>query len=104
MARGDVLVSPWVWQTLDYQGNALTITVPFNDSTRALVNSTTVVRDAGCVYGHLYIGTGTDGTVETTTHSFAIPVGTTTVNARQMGNKGLNTIEDVLTLQITAGP
>lgn len=102
--RGVPLVSPWTWGTTDYQGATLTITVPFDNTTRALVNSTSVTRASGCVYGHLYIGTGPDGTPNTTTHVFAVSVGTTTVSAKQMSNHGLNTIDDILALQITAGP
>ena len=103
MARGDPLVSPWLWSAPDYLERAITLTVNFNNATRALQNST-VVRDAGCLYGHVYIGLGADGTPDTTTKSFAVPVGTTTLTANQLGNKGLNTIDDVLALQITAGP
>lgn len=104
MGTPGVQVSPWVWSAGDFQGNTITITVLFNNATKAIINGSTCVRQAGCVYGHLYIGTGADGTPNTTTHAFAVPVGTKTVTAAQMSAVGLNTITDVLALQITAGP
>jgi hypothetical protein len=103
MARGDPLTSPWVWSAADYLGRTITITSNFNNATRAL-QASSVVRAAGCLYGHLYIGLGGDGTPDSTTKSFAVPVGTTSITANQMSAKGLNTIDDVLALQITAGP
>jgi hypothetical protein len=98
MARGDTLVSPWAWSAADYLGRAITISVAFNDSTRAL-GTTTVTRDAGCLWGTLIIGDPT-GTPKT----FPVPAGTSTISATKLRNQGLNTIEDVLALQITAGP
>lgn len=104
MARGDVPVSPWIWSSADYQGNKITITIPYDNTSKAILNGSNVVRDVGCVYGHLYIGLGADGTPNTTTHVFAVSVGTRAVTAAQMSAVGLNTISDVLALQVTAGP
>lgn len=95
--------SPWVWTAADYQGNAITISVTFNNSTRAITGGS-VTRDAGCVYGHVYIGVGPDGTPNTSPDVYAVPFGTTNLNKNRFTNNGLNTIEDVLALQITAGP
>ena len=103
MARGDPLTSPWVWTAADYAGAVIRITVNFNNSTKALQNSS-VFRDAACLYHNIYIGTGADGSPNTTTKAFAVPAGTSTVTANQMSSKGLNTIDDVMALQITAGP
>lgn len=95
--------SPWVWTAADYQGNAITVSITFNDSTRA-ISGGSVTRDPGCVYGHVYVGTGADGIPDDTPKAFAVPVGTTNLNKNRFTNNGLNTIEDVLALQITAGP
>ena len=96
-------VSPWTWDAEDYQGNGIHISVTFNNSTRALTGAT-VVRDVGCVYGTLYIGVGPDGTPNTSPNAFAVPEGTTNLNKNRLTSNGLNTIEDVEALQITAGP
>jgi hypothetical protein len=103
VARGDPFVSPWVWAARDFQGSAITITVNFNNNNRALQNSS-VVRDAGCLYSHIYIGLGPDGTPNSTPHTFTVPFGTTQITAGQFSAVGLNTIDDILALQITAGP
>lgn len=103
MGTPGVQVSPWVWQALDYQGAALTISLVFNNNTKAL-GTATLTRDAACVYQHLYFGTGPDGTPNTAPGTFLVPVGTSTVTANQLKQGGFNTINDVLALQITAGP
>jgi hypothetical protein len=54
-ARGDVELSPWVSPFPDYQGNKITVTVNYNNATRAITGAT-VVRDAGCVFSKLLIG------------------------------------------------
>jgi hypothetical protein len=95
-------MSPWVWEADDYQGNSIIITVTFNNSTRVL-SGATVVRQAGCVYGTIFIGVGSDGTPNTAPDQFAVPVGSTRVTANQLKRNGLTTIENVLALQITAG-
>lgn len=96
MGTPGVQQSPWSVAFPDYQGNAITITLTFNNSTRALTGGT-VVRDAGCVYSTIVIGDPA-----TTQMTFQVPFGSTTLKANQLSNKGLNTIEDVLALQITA--
>lgn len=104
MAHGDVQGSPWTWSSADYQGNTISISIPFNTTTRAILNGSSVTRQAGCVYGHLYIGLGVDGKPDSTLHTFAVAVGTRTVTAAQMSSVGLSTIDDVMALQVTAGP
>ena len=49
MAKGDPLLSPWLWAAGDYVGLQITISVAFNNSTRA-IQSATVHRDDGCQY------------------------------------------------------
>lgn len=103
MARGDPLTSPWVWEAIDYQGNKIRISVAFDNTTFAIVNGSTVFRDANCRFTKIYIGVGPDGTVESSPNVYAVPAGTTTLNRAAFTNNGLNTINDVLALQITAG-
>lgn len=105
MAKGDPITSPHIlYQAADYQGLFIRITITFNNATRALTGAT-LHRDAGCTYNHLYIGVGADGSPDSTTKSFKnLPVGDTSVSAAQLAAKGLNTAEDCLALQITAGP
>lgn len=100
---GTGTANPWVWQADDYQANIIQITLPWDPTTRALQNGT-VFRDAACVYVKIYIGVGTDGTPDTTPNVFTVPAGTTTLRATALAAKGLNTIDDVTRLQITAGP
>lgn len=102
MARG-TQTSPWIYEATDVEDRALRITVTFNNGSRALT-SATVHRDAGCVYAHIYIGTGPDGLPDSTPRSLSVPEGDTSFNAGQLGAVGLDTIEDILALQITAGP
>ena len=75
----------------------------FNNATRALTGAT-VFRDATCLYQQIYIGTGTDGTPNSTNKKFPVPAGTTSISANQLKQVGLNVIEEILALQITAGP
>jgi hypothetical protein len=93
-----------VWSSgPDYQGNGITITVTFNDSTKALTGAT-IVRDPGCVWQTIFFGVGADGTPNSTTGQFGpIAAGTTTESAHRLKQGGFNTINDILPLQITAG-
>lgn len=96
--RGDPLASPVVESFSDYQGLALKVTINFDNATHALTN-VVVTRDLGCLWGTLIVGNPVDGTAKT----FTVADGSTsTVNAKQLSHRGLNTIEDVLALQITA--
>jgi hypothetical protein len=105
MSHGGPVVSPYVYDSGgDFQGNHITITVVFNDVSRALT-SATVHRDAGCVYTKILIGIGADGTPNTTTKVINVGnlVGDRSFTPTQMAAVGLNTIDDILSLQITAG-
>jgi hypothetical protein len=95
--------NPYIWSANDPLGNPLTISVAWRSSTRALQN-TTVTRDPACSLGHIYIGLGPDGTPNTSPNAYAVPTGSTTITASTLSKNGLNTIDDVLALQITAGP
>ena len=96
------MVSPWTWEARDYVGLAIKITVNFDDATRALTSSV-VHRDTGCQYTKIVFG------VPSSAQSKRLPApadgqGDRTYTAAQMASQGLNTIEDVLNLQITAEP
>jgi hypothetical protein len=106
MAKGDPLLSPWVWPALDNEGEAIRITVTFDNATRA-ITGITVFRDPNCAYTKILIGTGADGVPDDTDKIVTVPSGTTVLTQQQLNqlkNKGLSTIEDILALQITAAP
>jgi hypothetical protein len=103
MADGPPMTSPYVWEAGDYLTRVIRITVTFNNATRALTGAT-VFRDAACLYQKIYIGTGADGTPDNTDKVIVVPAGSASVTAQQLRQRGLDTIEDVLALQITAGP
>jgi hypothetical protein len=104
---GGVQVSPWRYDSgADYQGNHVSITINYDNTTRALINAT-LHRDPNCMYKRIFIGLGADGTPDTTTHVFGIGnlEGDRNVTAAGLAGVGLNVIEDVFALgQITAGP
>ena len=102
MARGDVFASPWTWQAQDYVGLRIDITVVFDNTTHALV-SATLHRDTGCQYTKIVIGVPSAGTSKRITAP-ADGAADRTVGAAAMSTQGLNTIEDILALQITAEP
>jgi hypothetical protein len=103
MARGDTLVSPWVWESDDYIGLAIRITVNFNDATRAL-QSAVVHRDDGCQYHTIVLDNPGDSAKAKRLAAPADGAPDNTYTAKQMSRQGLNTIEDVLAVQITAEP
>lgn len=104
MARGDTPVSPWVWQAQDSSGKTVTLTINYDDTTGALLSGS-AVRQAGCLFGHMYFGVGADGSPNSSAKKFAIPAGTTNVTSAQLSSvAGLNTITDVNALQFTVGP
>lgn len=94
--------SPWTWWAADYQNNAIRVAVAFNTSTKALQNAT-VTRDPGCVYKRMLFGLGPDGTPDTTPTQFEVPDGTTVVSRQELSRVGLNNIDDVMSVQVTAG-
>lgn len=105
MAKGDPQLSPWVWTGGDYLDRIIRITVTFDNVTRA-ITGITVFRDAGCLFTKLLIGLGVDGAPDSTDRLVTVPAGTTVLSAgqrNQLASRGLNAIEDILALQITAG-
>jgi hypothetical protein len=104
-ARGDQLQSPWVSRFADYQDKAITITVTFNNSTRSITGGS-ITRDAGCMFTKVLIGLGGDGRPDSTDKAFNVGAleGTQSVGKAPFTARGLNTIEDIQALQITASP
>lgn len=95
--------SPYVlYQTSDFAGSIISITITFDASQN--LTGASVFRDPACVYTHVYIGLGSDGSVENTAKKFTVPSGTTNVTTKQLNSVGLNTFSDVVGIQITAGP
>jgi predicted kinase len=89
-----------VWAAGDYLGRVISIEVAFNVNTRALQNAV-VHRDDGCLFTTIVF----DVPSKATAKMLAAPAdgaADQTYTANQMKSQQLNTIEDVLALQITA--
>jgi hypothetical protein len=103
MAHGDPQLSPWTATFYDYQHRAIQIIVTFNNSTRALLGAV-LHRDSGCLYTRIALDNPNDAA---RVKWFTCPADgqpDITVTAAQLASRGLNTIEDVLAVQITAAP
>lgn len=97
--------SPRVQEFSDYVGRVIRITVAFNDVTR-VITGVTVFRDADCLFTKILIGSPADGIPDDTDKVVVVPAGTTTLSAGQLAAlnaKGISTIEDFQSFQITAG-
>jgi hypothetical protein len=103
MAKGDPLLSPWVPAFQDYLGRVISITVNFNNTTRALVNAV-VHRDAGCLYTKIVFDNPGDAVKAKRLAAPADGQGDRTYTAAQLASQGLSTIEDAMAVQITAEP
>jgi hypothetical protein len=98
--------TPYVYDAADYLNRHLTITINFDNATRALTSGV-VHRDPDCMYTKILIGIGADGRPDSSTHKFDVGKleGDRTFTGNQMSVVGLNTIEDVFALgQIAAAP
>lgn len=95
--------NPWVWESSDYQGNMIRISIDYNEGNRSITGGFGE-RDDACVYKKIYIGLGTDGTPDTTGHVFNVASGHQNYGKGVFTGAGLDVIEDVLNEQITAGP
>ena len=98
-------VSPVVQEFTDFEGRAISISVAFNTTTRAITGMSSH-RDAGCLFSKILIGTSADGNPDDTDKVVAVPFGDRTLNSTQLAalaTHGLATIEDFSALQITAG-
>lgn len=103
MAKGDPLLSPYVWDSgADYLGRHISISVPFDESTRAILDGAVIHRDPGCIYTSVVVGVPTDAGAERTG---SVPDGDTLVSATQiLAIGGFSTIDQILALQMTAEP
>lgn len=100
--KGDI-PNPFIWESGDYQGNVIRITVTHLLN---LITGITVYRDADCVYDKIFVGVGPDGSPNTSPHVFPIAAGTTILLQAQLdllASEGIATIQQFLSLQITAG-
>jgi hypothetical protein len=100
--HGEVAPSPWVSRFADYQDNAIVLTVNFNNTTRAILNAD-VERDAGCVFSKLLFGVGPGGVPDATETQLTIAEGPGVIGRGQFVAFGFDKIEDLQTVQITAG-
>jgi hypothetical protein len=118
MARGDVQQSPYVATFGDYlydpatvtdqarPAHAVQITVSFNNSTRAITGAV-VWRAANCLWSHIVVGVGADGSPNSSTFNFdltGLNDATRNITANTMSKPPYNvtTIEQFLAAQITA--
>jgi hypothetical protein len=101
-AHGDVEPSPWVSRFADYQGNAITLSVNFNNTTRAILNAN-VTRDAACVYTRILFGVGPNGVPDDTATQLTIETGPSSIGRGQIVAFGFDKIEDMQAVQLTAG-
>jgi hypothetical protein len=97
--------SPYVIDIPDNFDLHVTLTFTFNNSTQALTGAS-LTRDDGCQWNKIYVGLGGDGTPDTTPRTFDVSglIGTRAVSTGQLAHIGLNTLADVLSFQVTAGP
>lgn len=105
MAKGDI-ANPYTWEARDYLGRAIRIVVTWSTGTPNNITAIDIHRDSGCMYDTVLIGLGGDGNPSNATRRFKVPVGDTVVNQGQLtalAAQGVATIQDFLSLQITAG-
>lgn len=104
MAKGDPLPSPLnYYKSGDYLGRQVWIIINWNTTTRALI-SAIVHRDTGCLYNKIILDNPNDAQKA---KPLVLPVdgaGDKTFSAAQMSAQGLNTIDDIITVQVTASP
>lgn len=110
----DPAVSPYVQPFGDYlydpaanpDAHVIRITVNFDNTTHAIIDAS-VFRSADCLYTKILLGTGADGTPDSTSRVFNLAgfSGTRTVTGSQMSKPPYNisTLEDFQAFQITAG-
>jgi predicted methyltransferase len=105
MGLGQPEVSPVIREFSDYIGRSISITVSFAADTR-LIQTIQVHRDAGCLFSTILLGVGEDGIPDHTDKLFNVPFGDRSVTVQQLAAlaaRGIATIEDFDSVQITAG-
>jgi hypothetical protein len=104
MAKGDPLLSPWTPGPFgDYLGRAITITVNFDNTSRALINAV-VHRDSGCLWHTIVFDNPSDAVKSKRLAAPADGAGDRTYTAAQLASQGLSTIDAAMAVQITAEP
>lgn len=99
MDSGPPQVSPWHWEAGDYLGRKIQWDVYFDPSTRAVINpGLQGSRDVGCLYSTIIIGDPTDPT-----RAIAVQEGSFQLQPNRLSQNGLDTIDQILALNITAG-
>jgi hypothetical protein len=100
MAKGDPYPSPWMAVFNDNTGLFIRITIPFDNTTKAILDGGVIHRDPGCRWTRIVWGVPSDGAAK---RSPAVPVGDTAFTAAQvLAFSGFSTINDILALQVTA--
>lgn len=97
--------SPWSQRFEDTKGNGIGLSVVFDEATRALTGIT-LYREEGCRFDRILIGTDAAGSPDDTDKVIVVAPGSETMSAQEMNrirSAGLNTIEDIIGLNITAG-
>jgi hypothetical protein len=102
MPKGQPITSPWVFETVDNDEHPIRIQIDFDNDTRAILGGS-FFRDPDCVYTKIYLGLGPDGTPNTSPMQWDVPVGSSGLDAPALASVGLDVIEDVLAVQVTAG-
>lgn len=91
----------WSMDVSDYLGRKIHIEIPYNTTTKAIVNpGLTGTRDAGCHYDFIQIGRAED---PNGIKVFPIPDGSFSVNRAQLGQQGFDTIADLDAANVTFG-
>lgn len=101
-AGGTPPPNPYVWESTDYQGNVIGISIVW-DAESGDLEGAIAYRHQDCVYRKIYFGIGGDGAAEGG-HVINVAAGTANVPAGQLHASGMDTISDVVAGQITAGP
>lgn len=101
-APGGIPEPPYSWASEDYAGRVISIVIDYNQTTGDLTGATTT-RASGCLFSRILIGVGEDGSPENAPHKIQCPEGTRNVSAGQLHAVGLDTYQDVISNQITAG-
>lgn len=102
MAKGDPLTSPYYWASGDYLNRQISFSVEFDETTRDIL-SVLIHRDPDCLWTRIIWDDPSNN--QKAKYSPTVPEGDTTLTAQQVRQAtGFRTIEDMLAVQITAGP
>lgn len=94
--------NPFYWSSNDYQQREISITIPWDVETGELLAGT-AVRHADCEYKKIYFGVGEDGN-PAGGRVINVASGEQNISAGQLHAAGLDTITDIVSAQVTAGP